>query len=112
MKQLTAFLWKRIDTTCALPMCLPLVLLAFALLSSAFSPLALAQLTQSSQQPDGRAPRAERPDSGIGRLELSTSDNDLAAAFAWARQQALAYAFSGDAVGDWYEAALPGREAF
>ena len=35
-----------------------------------------------------------------------------AAVFDWARQQALAYAFSGDPVGDWYEAALPGREAF
>jgi hypothetical protein len=43
---------------------------------------------------------------------LDTSDANLAAAFGWARRQALAYAFSGDPVGDWYEAALPGRQAF
>jgi hypothetical protein len=48
----------------------------------------------------------------VSRLELDTSDPHLAAAFAWARQQAQAYAFHGDPVGDWYEAALPGREAF
>ena len=53
---------------------------------------------------------AEQP--GRVQLELETSDPKLAAAFAWARQQALAYAFRGDPVGDWYEAALPGREAF
>jgi hypothetical protein len=45
-------------------------------------------------------------------LELDTSDPKLAVAFAWARRQALAYASRGDPVGDWYEAALPGREAF
>jgi hypothetical protein len=48
----------------------------------------------------------------IGRLELKTSDTALAGAFEWARRQALGYAFSGDPVGDWYEAALPGRQAF
>ena len=46
------------------------------------------------------------------QLELKTSDTALAGAFEWARRQALAYAFSGDPVGDWYEAALPGRQAF
>ncbi len=45
-------------------------------------------------------------------LVLKTSDARLAAAFAWARGQALAYAFEGDPVGNWYEAALPGRHAF
>ncbi len=45
-------------------------------------------------------------------LALKTSDARLAAAFAWARGQALAYAFEGDPVGNWYEAALPGRHAF
>jgi hypothetical protein len=56
--------------------------------------------------------RASHPDAALNQLELNTPDSNLAAAFAWARQQARAYAFSGDAVGDWYEAALPGREAF
>ena len=50
--------------------------------------------------------------SDTGRLELNSPDDNLNTAFAWARRQALAYAFSGDPVGDWYEAALPGREAF
>jgi hypothetical protein len=49
-------------------------------------------------------------------LELRTSDAKLADAFAWAKAQALDYVFPeavyGDPVGDWYEAALPGRFAF
>lgn len=32
--------------------------------------------------------------------------------FQWAKKQALSYVFEGDPVGKWYEAALPGREAF
>ena len=54
---------------------------------------------------------AELPAAASG-LELKTSDARLAAAFAWARSQALAYAFERDLVGNWYEAALPGRHAF
>ena len=49
-------------------------------------------------------------------LDLETSDAKLAAAFVWARTQALDYVFPaatyGDPVGDWYEAALPSRFAF
>jgi hypothetical protein len=49
-------------------------------------------------------------------LELETSDPKLAAAFAWAKAQALDYTFPAaaydDPVGDWYEAALPSRFAF
>jgi hypothetical protein len=49
-------------------------------------------------------------------LELETSDAKLASAFSWAKAQALDYAFPasvhGDPVGDWCEAALPGRFAF
>lgn len=48
----------------------------------------------------------------IGRMTLTSSDSDLVKAFQWAKQQALAYVFEGDPVGNWYEAALPGREAF
>lgn len=33
-------------------------------------------------------------------------------AFAWAKEQALSYAHLDDPVGPWYEAALPGRDAF
>jgi hypothetical protein len=49
-------------------------------------------------------------------ITLDSSDKLLCQGFAWAKAQALAYVFNaaatGDAVGDWYEAALPGREAF
>ena len=46
-------------------------------------------------------------------LEFASSDPRLVRSFAWAKGQALAYAFdAGDPVGAWYEAALPGREAF
>lgn len=46
------------------------------------------------------------------RLELRSSDRRLVIAFNWAKQQALAYVNDGDPVGPWYEAALPGRQAF
>ena len=46
-------------------------------------------------------------------LRLRTSDPALQAAFDWARGQALQYVSpGGDPAGDWYEAALPNREAF
>ncbi|UCF19765.1 MAG: hypothetical protein JSU87_17940 [Gemmatimonadota bacterium] len=43
---------------------------------------------------------------------MSSDYGPLVDGFAWAKGQALAYAFEGDPVGKWYEAALPGREAF
>jgi alpha-galactosidase len=64
------------------------------------------------QPPSGFRP-TERPASA---LALRTSDAKLAAAFAWAKGQAMDDVFPaavhGDPVGDWYEAALPGRFAF
>jgi hypothetical protein len=46
-------------------------------------------------------------------LEFTSSDPRRVRSFEWAKGQALAYAFdTGDPVGPWYEAALPGREAF
>ncbi len=45
-------------------------------------------------------------------LEFNSSLAALNQAFAWAKRQALDYVFTGDPVGDWYEAALPHREAF
>jgi len=68
--------------------------------------LALRLHAQSSHAEESTAKKPKT------QLELQTSDSRLAAAFAWARQQGLAYAFRGDPVGEWYEAALPGREAF
>jgi hypothetical protein len=62
-------------------------------------------------------PSGFRPETKVAsRLELETPDARLAAAFAWAKSQALEYVFPaaayGDPVGDWYEAALPSRFAF
>lgn len=47
-----------------------------------------------------------------GRIEFVTSDAAWNAGFAWAKEQALAYSHEGDLVGEWYEAALPDRQAF
>ncbi len=46
------------------------------------------------------------------KLEVESSDQRLVEGFHWAKTQALAYVFTGDPVGPWYEAALPGRQAF
>ncbi len=55
-----------------------------------------------------------RPDAAPGKSELvfESSDDSLVKGFAWAKSQSMAFAFEGDAVGPWYEAAEPGREAF
>ncbi len=46
-------------------------------------------------------------------VTLESSDNRLVQGFEWAKGQALAYVSSGgDPVGGWYEASLPGRQAF
>lgn len=46
-------------------------------------------------------------------LQFVSSDAKLTQAFVWARKQALSYAHGPvDPVGAWYEAALPGRNAF
>jgi hypothetical protein len=49
----------------------------------------------------------------VSELQFESSDPKLTQAFGWAKDQALAYAHnSSDPVGPWYEAALPGRNAF
>lgn len=46
-------------------------------------------------------------------LEFQSSNPSLNASFLWAKRQALDYVRSGsDSIGPWYEAALPGRNAF
>ncbi len=50
--------------------------------------------------------------SPVGQLGFTSSDSALVQTFRWAKKQALTYVFENDPVGDWYEAALPGREAF
>lgn len=47
------------------------------------------------------------------RLQFDSSDKRLVQAFQWAKSRALAYAHDGyGPAGPWYEAALPGRDAF
>jgi hypothetical protein len=52
------------------------------------------------------------PARAVGTIELTSDYAPLVDGFQWAKGQAMAYAFEGDPVGLWYEAALPGREAF
>jgi hypothetical protein len=47
-----------------------------------------------------------------GLVELESDDSQLIDGFNWAKRQALSYVNTGDPVGKWYEAALPGRYAF
>ncbi len=48
----------------------------------------------------------------LGRIRFQSPDERLNKTFEWARRQAIDYVFDDDPVGKWYEAALPGREAF
>lgn len=47
-----------------------------------------------------------------GRVEFECDDLLLERGFYWAKAMALSYAHENAPVGDWYEAALPGRDAF
>ncbi len=47
-----------------------------------------------------------------GAIEFESSDQKLVAGFRWAKAQAMTYARSDGSIGPWYEAALPGRNAF
>jgi hypothetical protein len=94
----------------ALHRCKQITLICVSLSLAVAAPAAISATRQQAERSAAREERSA--DSSIGLLDLDTSDANLAAAFGWARRQALAYAFSGDPVGDWYEAALPGRQAF
>ena len=60
--------------------------------------------------PDGRAVFESSPTRGA--VELRSDHSGLNEGFEWARRTAMAYVRSGDPVGPWFEAALPGRDAF
>jgi hypothetical protein len=45
-------------------------------------------------------------------LTLESDHHQLVEGFIWAKNQALSYAHENDPVGNWFEAALPGRNAF
>ncbi|MCW5982751.1 MAG: hypothetical protein KIT09_31975 [Bryobacteraceae bacterium] len=48
----------------------------------------------------------------VGALQLDSSDPRLVRAFASARQRALGYVYTGDAIGDWYDSTAGNRYAF
>jgi len=74
------------------------------------NPLFIATLIWACAMPFAQA--SAKKGSPTSKLEISSSDQRLVQGFDWAKKQAMAYAFTGDPVGLWYEAALPGREAF
>ncbi len=47
-----------------------------------------------------------------GSIEFASSNAELVEGFRWAKSQALAYARTDGTIGPWYEASLPGRDAF
>ena len=69
--------------------------------------ISLAVLAGCAAPPNG-ASSVREP----GAITLSTDHADLAAGFRWARETSLGYVREDDPVGPWYEAALPGRDAF
>lgn len=57
-------------------------------------------------------PEQPTPVRVVGTITIASDHRELVEGFEWARDAALAYAREGDPVGKWFEAALPGREAF
>ena len=49
---------------------------------------------------------------GEGSVEFASSDRKLVDGFHWAKARALDYVRESPVIGPWYEAALPGRNAF
>ncbi len=76
--------------------------------------LVLAGMAVFAPSTDMGGPHRETssPAKKTSPLSFSSPDESLRRSFDWAKEQALAYVFEGDLVGDWYEAALPKREAF
>lgn len=48
----------------------------------------------------------------LNRVSIKSSNAKLVEGFNWAKEQALKYVNENDLVGLWYEASLPGRDAF
>lgn len=73
----------------------------------ACSPTVVVDSSHTGQEEDNGKEQEDRT------LVFTSSDKDMERTFAWARRMALSYAHDGsDPVGFWYEAALPGRNAF
>lgn len=73
----------------------------------------LLACSDSSDTEPQNGPDEEKPDNTPRELSFTSSDGNLLRTFYWAKEMALSYAHDGsDPVGYWYEAALPGRNAF
>jgi hypothetical protein len=82
----------------------PAAFLGVALIPAIVIPLASCNAPRDAVVPQ---PRSE-----AGAVELTSDFSPLVDGFVWARQTAISYVREGDPVGDWFEAALPGRHAF
>lgn len=76
---------------------------------SILTALSLWQLVIRHPQAAGSAPI---PLPAMGAVQLEASDAQLVKSFEWAKRRALAYVYTGDAVGDWYDSTVDTRHAF
>lgn len=75
--------------------------------------LLIAFLFLAACSPEKGSKRNRDISSDRQAIALFSDNQDLAEGFSWAKKQALQYAHGpGDSVGLWFEAALPGRDAF
>src|SRR5689334_17836273 len=58
------------------------------------------------------APTAPSPARAPGAVVLQSSDPQLVRSFEWAKERALEYTYTGDAVGNWYDSTGGNRYAF
>jgi hypothetical protein len=93
------FLQSLAGLTCAVPSLIPAMRVGFD------------SATRPTAQPE-RPGQAAAAQHGEAAIEFESSDSRLVAGFAWARSQALKHVRENEPVGRWYEAALPGRNAF
>jgi hypothetical protein len=75
--------------------------------------LFLGALFMLSCNSDSKQTQSVSLDTDTGsEVTFMSSDPQLNAAWKWAKETALSYVREGDPVGPWYEASLPGRDAF
>lgn len=72
--------------------------------------LCVMLVLQTACVSEGGTPRVQ--EHAAGGITIASDHGALVRGFEWAREAALAYVREGDPVGQWFEAALPGREAF
>jgi len=60
----------------------------------------------------GQLAHAQSDMAASSSIGFTSSDSSLTASFRWAKQEALSYVHPDSPIGPWFEAALPGRNAF